>query len=403
MTEGLFAYEKQALRKTQEEMMTFWTGKRFVEAVALVLIFGVLLFSGYRMWSETRDDRVQEVSGIVLSVDNSEILRGGAGALGIQRVWVMIASGALKGHEVEAINHLNGQLEMDEIYVTGDTILLAIQVDDGAPIQARTINIYRQNWELALFALFASALLIYAGVIGLKALFSFLGALGLLWYFYIPNLLSGVSPLPLSLSVLVLLSMVIILSVAGFTRQGVAAFLGTIVGLTVTLILTLFFGQGLKLSGMTSPFSTTLLVQGAYGLNFSHIFYSAVLLGASGAAMDIAMDVSASMNEIKEKRPDIGARELIRSGMTIGRMVIGTMSTTLLLAYSGGYLTMLMLFVSQGTSFTRIVNLKLVAAEIFRILIGSIGLVIVAPVTAVIAGVFLTLYGEESRDSCIEI
>jgi uncharacterized membrane protein len=115
------------------------------------------------------------------------------------------------------------------------------------------------------------------------------------------------------------------------------------------------------------------------------------MLGASGAAMDIAMDISVSMNEIKIKRPDIGVQELIQSGFNVGRMVIGTMATTLLLAYSGGYLTMLMVFVSQDTSFTRIVNMKLVAAEIFRILIGSIGLLMVAPVTAIIAGVLLTI------------
>jgi uncharacterized membrane protein len=122
-----------------------------------------------------------------------------------------------------------------------------------------------------------------------------------------------------------------------------------------------------------------------------------VLLGASGAAMDIAMDVSVSMNEIKLKRPDIAMWELVQSGFNVGRMVIGTMATTLLLAYSGGYLTMLMVFVSQGTSFTRIINMKLVAAEIFRILIGSIGLLMVAPVTAIIAGCLLCLCTEENK------
>jgi uncharacterized membrane protein len=138
-------------------------------------------------------------------------------------------------------------------------------------------------------------------------------------------------------------------------------------------------------------------MQGNYGLNMQHIFYSAVLLGASGAAMDIAMDVSVSMNEIKLKRPDIAMWELVQSGFNVGRMVIGTMATTLLLAYSGGYLTMLMVFVSQGTSFTRIINMKLVAAEIFRILIGSIGLLMVAPVTAIIAGCLLCLCTEEKQ------
>jgi uncharacterized membrane protein len=365
---------------------------KIVTKVSLILVAGIVLCLAGQRWLGTKDTgNVHELPGTVVTVDNSEILQAGAAAVGVQIATVVINAGEWKGVQVEAVNHLNGQLDMDEIYGPGDKILLAVQVVDQQITDARAINSYRQNWELILFAVFAVALVAYSRLIGLKALLSFMASLGLIWGFYIPNLLNGAPPLPLSLAVLVLLSMVIILSVAGVTRQGVAAFLGTVSGLAVTLGLTLFFGDKLHLGGMTAPFSTTLLMQGHYSLNLQHIFYSAVMLGASGAAMDIAMDVSVSMNEIKVKRPDIGVQELIQSGFNIGRMVIGTMATTLLLAYSGGYLTMLMVFVSQGTSFTRIVNMKLVAAEIFRILIGSIGLLMVAPVTAIIAGVLLTV------------
>jgi uncharacterized membrane protein len=121
-------------------------------------------------------------------------------------------------------------------------------------------------------------------------------------------------------------------------------------------------------------------------LNMQHIFYAAIIMGASGAAMDIAMDVCASMEEIKKKKPDIDRKTLIQSGFNVGRAVIGTMTTTLLLAYSGGYLTLLMLFMSKNTSFARMINLKIVAAEIMRTIVGSIGLVLVAPITAIVAG-----------------
>jgi uncharacterized membrane protein len=117
-----------------------------------------------------------------------------------------------------------------------------------------------------------------------------------------------------------------------------------------------------------------------------HIFYAAVVIGASGAAMDIAMDVAASMAEIKSKKPNIEMKELIESGFTVGQAVIGTMTTTLLLAYSGGYLTLLMLFMTKNSSLNRILNFKMVSAEILRTLTGSIGLVLVAPITAFLAG-----------------
>ncbi|MCP4163684.1 MAG: YibE/F family protein [Deltaproteobacteria bacterium] len=359
--------------------------------LCLILVLMMFFFLWFSLSEDKEPGNIHEISGTVVSVDNSEILQAGVGAVGVQSLFVVLHEGEWKGDQVKAINHLNGQLEMDELYSSGDKILLAVLEKDFKIIDAKAINSFRQNWELVLFACFAVALIVFSRLIGLKALLSFVASLGVLWFVYIPNLLSGVQPLPLSLVVLVLLSMVIILSVAGITRCGIAAFLGTVCGLGVTLVLTLFFGEKLKLAGMTAPFSSTLLMQGGFDLNLQHIFYSAVLLGASGASMDIAMDVSASMKEIKDKKPDIETFELIQSGFNVGRMVIGTMATTLLLAYSGGYLTMLMVFVSQKTSFTRILNMKLVAAEIFRILIGSIGLLIVAPVTAVIAGILLNI------------
>ena len=98
------------------------------------------------------------------------------------------------------------------------------------------------------------------------------------------------------------------------------------------------------------------------------------------------MDIASAMAEVKSKKPDIMCRELIQSGFNVGRAVIGTMTTTLLLAYSGGYLTLLMLFASQDTDFVRIINYRMVAAEILRTVAGSIGLVLIAPITAVIAG-----------------
>ena len=370
----------------------------------LAAIFCLALAGGFFLWvcleKEPPDKSVYEIPGTVISVDNSELHGTGFTAIGVQLLEAVLTGGPFKGTVVEADNHMMGQWDMDEIYAKGDHILLAVQAQDGkVTSRAKAINTYRQHWELILFGLFALLLVAYAGVVGLKALASFVAVLLILWFFFLPGLLSGTPPLLLSFWVLILLSGVIIFSVAGLTRKGLAAFLGTLSGLFVTLGLTFFFGNMFKLGGMTAPFASTLILTGHFRLDMQGIFYSAVLLGASGAAMDIAMDISVSMAEIKAKRPDIDMGELIRSGLTIGRTVIGTMTTTLLLAYSGGYLTMLMLFVSQETSFTRILNMKLVAAEIFRVLMGSIGLLMVAPVTALLAGFLLCIQVSEAVET----
>ncbi len=348
----------------------------------IVLILGVMFFDS----SPSTNNNVQEVKALVLKTDNSEMVQSGLSKIGSQTLKVKVLEGIHLNEELTANNLLLGQLEMDNYYKVGDKIIIGITTKDGQIINVRAVDLYRQNSELLLFSLFVLALLLYAGFTGLKALFSFVASLLVIWKFLIPGLLAGDNPLILSFSILIILSGIIIFSVAGFTKKGLVAFCGTCSGLFVTILITVFFGNQLELLGMTAPYAATLIYSGYLHLNMRQILYAAIVIGASGAAMDISMDIAASMEEIKIKRPDIQTKELIQSGFNIGRTVIGTMTTTLLLAYSGGYLTLLMLFMSKNTSLVRILNLKMVAAEILRTLTGSIGLVLVAPITAIFAG-----------------
>jgi len=333
---------------------------------------------------------VTEVKAIVLSVDDSEILSSGFSNIGYQSVEVRILEGEFEGRVVEASNTLLGANDLDEIYKPGDRIVLAIQTSGGDISGVKTISMDRHLWLWAMGALLVAALLLYARFIGLKALISFAISLGILWEFLVKGLLAGKEPISLTAMTVVLLSGIIIFLVSGFTRRGLSAFLGTVGGLMATLVVTHVFGAGMRLYGMTQPYVQTLVISGYYNLDLREIFYAAIILGASGAAMDISVDIAASMHEIRENNPSISKKELIRSGFNVGRQVIGTMATTLLLAYSGSYLTLLMLFMARSTSIIRMLNMKIVAAEIMRTVIGSVGLVMVAPLTALIAGFILT-------------
>ena len=371
--------------------------KNYISAL-MVLSLIILMFVLFALDSDNNDNdnkNVREVKAIVLETDNSNVIKSGVAKLGNQLLVIKILEGDFKGDQVAAVNQFLGQLELDSYYEPGDKLVAALAVEDGKIRAAKALEIYRQDWQLILFAVFVLCLIVFARITGLKALFSFVVSLYIIWNYLIPGLLEGKNPLLLTSVVLTLLSGVIIFAVAGFTKKGVAAFAGTMGGLFITIGITLFFGEKLHLNGLTSPFAGTLLFSGYQDLNLKYIFYSAIIIGASGAAMDIAMDVAAAMEEIKAKKPDIKMKELINSGFNVGKAVIGTMTTTLLLAYSGGYLTLLMLFMSKNSSLIRIVNLKIVAAEIMRTVIGSIGLVLVAPLTAIIAGWILSVEFKE--------
>lgn len=350
----------------------------------IVFVMGVFIYTDNE--KQETNKNISEVKGKVLEVNNSEVVQSGLSRIGHQDIKVEILQGKYKGKIIDGYSNLIGKLDIDTFVERDDKIIIAIMEKGNEIRDAVVVEHYRKDWLLIMFGIFVFCLIIYAKFVGIKALFSFVASLFIIWKLLVPGLLAGKNPLVLSVLILMLLSAIIIFSVAGFTKKGFSAFVGTITGLLITIVLTVFFGEKLGLNGMTAPFSETLVFSGHLDLNMKHILYAAIIIGASGAAMDIAMDVSASMAEIKIKKPDITTKELIQSGFNIGRAVIGTMTTTLLLAYSGGYLTLLMLFMTKNSSFVRIINLKIVAAEIMRTVVGSIGLVLVAPITAIFAG-----------------
>jgi uncharacterized membrane protein len=174
--------------------------------------------------------------------------------------------------------------------------------------------------------------------------------------------------------------------VGGVNRKGLVCFLGAFLGLVFTCLLALLFSRGFHIHGAVRPFAETLLYSGFYELNLTRIFLAGIFVACSGAVMDLAMDIASAMHELKEQNPGLGMRAHITSGLTIGRAVIGTMTTTLLLAYSGSYIAMLMLFMGQGVPPTNFLNLNFVAAEVLNTIVGSFGLVTVAPFTALVGG-----------------
>jgi uncharacterized membrane protein len=366
--------------------------KKFFHKILLFLLF--LFLAGMATHDSLLPGKAPppdppEIKARVLAVDNSEVRSSGLSHIGFQTLTITLLEGSFKGKILPAVNNLTGQTDIETLFKQGDTILAAPILENGVIEHVKAVGLFRQNAILALFCLFVVCLLLYAGVIGIKALVSFVLSVFIIWEVLIPEILGGHPPLMTTTYTIVLLSAVIIFLISGINPRGLTAFIGTISGLLATLLVTVFFGREAGLFGMTQPYVNSLIFSGYYDLDIQQVFFSAILLGASGAAMDIAMDVAASMDEIKNKKPDIPPKELIKSGFIIGRQVIGTMSTTLLLAYSGGYLTLLLIFKVKEPSFMRMLNMKIVAAEIMRTLVGSIGLVMVAPITAIVGGIII--------------
>ncbi len=338
----------------------------------------------------------------IIEVDNSTIEQCGIVITGDQGLTFKIMNGPFKGTVLEGNNLLMGKMDIDKLFDVGDKALVTLYVDDAVEriLSNQVVDHYRTNIELILLVLFAAMLIGFAGWTGVKALLSFIFTAAAIWKILIPGLLTGISPMLLSLAVVSIMTAVIVFLVAGISRMGAVAFLGAMSGIAVTAVLSLTFGRAFKIHGAVKPFAETLLYSGYPTLNLTSIFLSGIFMAASGAVMDIAMDIAASMREVKDKHPLITRSELIRSGFRVGRAVIGTMTTTLLLAYSGGYTFILMVFVAQGTPLVNVFNIIYVSSEILHTIVGSFGLVLVAPLTALIGGFLYSK--EQSPKSGIE-
>lgn len=321
----------------------------------------------------------------VLNVDDTGLIEIGLVKHGSQVLEVEVLSGEWKGHRFRAVNQLRAQMDLDKKFQPGDTILVGIL--DGIDPETGTVNAqdhYRLDYTILLFTMFTVLLLLFGGITGFNALLSFVFACLLIWKIVIPLCLEGWNPIIVCFTTATFLCAIIIFLVAGLSKKGVVAFSGSFLGILASSAMAYLFVNLFKVNGAVMPFAETLLHSGYENLSLSEIYIGAIFLSSSGAVMDLGMDVSAGMNEVAREQPGISRFALLRSGLRMGRAVVGTMTTTLLLAYSGGYLTMLMMFAAQGTSPIDFINNPYIASETVKTLIGSFGLVLVAPLTALI-------------------
>lgn len=357
--------------------------------VCLLAILILLLlptgFEGALVYQEA-----ERCTARVLSVDDSAIIDTGLVRSGEQRCQLEILDGMFQGQTVSGVNMLNGSLEQDKVFQPGDKALVVVSHDGDTITNVTMSDHYRLSWELVMAIGFAIFLILFAGPTGVRAIASFVLTVLTLWKVLVPLYLKGYNPIWIGLAITLFLTVLIIALVYGFDRRCWAAVSGSLLGILVTCVLGVLFTDLFQIHGAVMSYSESLLYSGYQDLNLTQIFMASIFIGASGAIMDLSVDLTSSVYEVVEKRPDLTWWEATRSGMNVGRAAMGTMTTTLLFAYSGGYVALLMVFMAQGTPVENILNYKYVAAELIHTVIGSFGLVTVAPFTALCAGVFLT-------------
>ena len=328
--------------------------------------------------------------GKVTATDNSAIKTSGLVQSGEQSCTLEIEDGIFKGRILKGVNFLSGSLEKDKIYKTGDRALLTISYDGDEVKSVVMSDHYRLDKEILLLMIFAVFLILFAGKNGFQAILSFVITVLMIWKVLVPCYLKGYSPVWVGIAIVTVITAIIIFFVYGPDKRTIAATSGSLLGILTTCILGICFTDLFQIHGAIMSNAESLLYSGYQDLDLTAIFMSSIFIGASGAMMDLAVDITSAIWEVIQKKTEIDWKEAMKSGIHVGQAAMGTMTTTLLLAYSGGYIALLMVFMAQGTPVDHILNYKYVAAEVLETVVGSFGLVTVAPFTAFTAGVLLT-------------
>ncbi|MDD3224656.1 MAG: YibE/F family protein [Clostridium sp.] len=310
-----------------------------------------------------------------------------------KKVAVKITTGDHKGQIIYVDNLINDKTYDETTAHTGDDVLLSITENDNGSIKSSYIyELDRYEYIYMLFFAFAILLIIIGGKKGLKAVATLIFTALAIFKIMVPLIVSGANPILVSVILCIGISIINLLIISGKNKKTFAAIIGTIGGVLIAAVIAAVLGSKLNLTGMTDEEIQMMIyiVQNA-DFNFRGLMFAGILMGALGAVMDVSMSIASSINEIKEHRPESSVSELIKSGMNIGKDIMGTMSNTLILAYVGSSMYIIMLVYSYKLPLYRMLDQDAIASAALSTLSGSIGLICTIPVTAVVSALLFNI------------
>ena len=300
-----------------------------------------------------------------------------------------IRTGRYAGEVVEVTNYFSAMYSVD--VRSGDTVSVRIDTAPDGSFQVTIYNYDRVPLIIALALVFCLALIFIGGWQGLRALLGLGFTFVCIVWILIPLVLQGWPPIPLTVAMVGITAAVGFYLLGGWQPKTLGALLGALCGVAAAAILGYLATELVQVSAYQMDESEGLiLARYDTGLQISGLLLSGILIAAQGAVMDTAMSIASAMAELREKRPDIGFGELFRSGMVIGRDTTGTMANTLVLAFAGSSLNMMVLIFSYRVSFLQLMNTDFIAVEVVRAVAGSLGVILTVPCVAAITAWLLS-------------
>ena len=364
----------------------------YIATVVLALVFLVLgnrAASGGKLFSDEGAELIRARALAVISVEKDNYSEDDESLI---MTTVTFDAKALSGRQKGMT--LRCRQEVDNVYGLAlplvearDVVLLDVQgTVDGESSYVLT-DFVRTTPLIWLGVLFAVLLVLSGRKKGADTLLSFAFSILAIFLVLVPALLSGRNIYLWSLLICVYIVVTNLLIVQGASSKSLAAALGCLGGVLCAGLIMLLVNRPMHITGLIEEDSIYLK---SMGIDIRATVFCMILIGSVGALMDVAMDIAAALKELRQGRPDITARELMRAGLNIGQDLIGTMANTLVLAYIGESMGLLLVMIHYSPNATYMVNREMIAVAILQCLAGCLSVLAVVPLTSFFCSLLYT-------------
>lgn len=375
--------------------------KKAIVWVLTVMISITVIFIGNKAVMKDAAIFVNSNDDIVARGEVTEVMDSGSDTLDLgesnsyENSWVgfkcEIKDGEYKGEVVEALQTIDS-LYAGSQYIkpveVGDQVMLVYSEDQTMTDTAWQFSDYYRFGSMAVLACIFMALILLIGRWkGVNTLLSLLFTFLFVFLVFVPAVMAGYNAYLWSVITCVFTIVMTLLLINSMSKKTLATIIGCISGTLIAGIVTIIMSNLMGLTGFTDEHSYYLtMLDTKSPIDLKAVIFAAIIIGAVGAIMDVAMDIASSLNELSQHVPDITFGQLCKSGMNIGRDIMGTMANTLVLAYIGSSLSCIMILLTYAVSVIDLLNREIIIVELLTAIAGSLALLLTVPCTVVTCG-----------------
>lgn len=332
---------------------------------------------------------------VVIEIIEDNLQEDGS-RIGYQKVKLKILSGNLKGEILDSTSFAGYLYGAD--CTVGMKVIASISEYEGSAT-ATVYSYDRSNIIYIFVGLFLLMLWAIGGKKGFKSAIGLVFTFICIIYLFLPMLYKGYSPFLSAVVVIILITIVSLYLIDGISKKSIAAMLGTIIGVIIAGICAAGFGHIAKISGYNvSEVEELVFIANNTDLKVGGILFATILIASLGAVMDVSISIASTLNEIYSHN-NIGKKELFKSGINVGRDMMGTMSNTLILAFTGGSINTLILNYAYALRYNQVINMYEVGIEIMQGVSGSIAIILSVPLVSIVSACLLTFERKKSVNS----